>query len=92
MKVKVKTHTVLDTTILVSGYIGIKTNAFNDLAIEIEGLIEFIRKDIPNYFIKFCASESMDEEDELFDKERMLDEIDYGILSEYIIESNVLNA
>jgi len=86
MRVKVKNHTVLEDIILASGTIG--KEAFNDLEIGIKDLIDFIYDTFPNYLIKFCIIEDTDAE--IFDQDRFLDEIDYGILSNYIVESNLL--
>lgn len=92
MRLKIKSHTVLDETLLVSGYVDRDINPFDDLEIKVNELIEFVRTTVPSYFLKFCSIEAMEVETDIFDQERLLDEIDYGILSKFIIESNLLNA
>lgn len=92
MRIRIKSHAVLDETMLVSGYIGKDINSFNDLEIKVKELVDFIRFNVPSYFLKLCSVEAMEMETDIFDQERLLDEIDYGILSKYIKEANLLNA
>lgn len=93
MKVIVKSHTVVNEEVMfVSGHIGRKEKTFNDVQINTERLIEFIRAEVPSYILRFSSLEvgenhfGMD-----FDQERLLEEIDYSILAEYITEANLLN-
>lgn len=96
MRVKIKSHTTLEDKMLVSGFKGDAKEEFNDLEIKIFELFEFIQEKFPNYLLKFSVPEANDIEDsifgtdKLFDEERLLDEIDYGIVSKYITESKLI--
>jgi hypothetical protein len=63
---------------------------FQDISLDIKEVVDFIRVTVPNYFLKFCTIEALEMETDLFDQERLLDEIDYGILGRYIKENNLL--
>ncbi len=95
MKIIIISHVVVGDNIIASGYTGKKINSFIDLEINGEDLIEFIKENHSNYIFNFASIEEMDIEEQpltapLLDTGRLLEEIDYEILSEFITESNLV--
>ena len=95
MKIRIQQHIVTGDTLLVSGYVDRKHNSFTDLEVNIETLVEFIQESHPSYVLTFSSDEAIDIEEEsyhtpIFNQDKMLEEIDYEILSEYILEANLM--
>ena len=95
MKLRIQQHVVSGDVLLVSGFIDRKNNAFSDFEVRVESLVEFIRNSHPAYLLTFSSDEAMDIEEEsyhtpIFNEEKMLEELDHGILAEYILESNLM--
>lgn len=99
MKVKVENHYIKDHKLFISGYVGKKINSFNDVEVPTYGtggLIDFIKETDEEYMMNFVTQEETDIEEEpygipVFDSDKMLEEIDYELLQEYIVESGILN-
>lgn len=95
MRLKITKHEVVGDNILIAGYVDRKSNPFSDVSVPVDGLVEFVRENYPEYALLYSAEESMDIDEELystpiFNEDRMLEEIDYEILAEYVLEINLI--
>lgn len=94
-KLRIQKHEVINDNILISGYVDRKSNTFSDVAVPVEGLVNFIKENFPEYVLLYSSHEGIDIDDEsysspIFNEDRMLEEIDYEILSEYVMEGNLV--